>query len=116
MCANTEVLNQTSNGCLMICPECRIYHLTFGNFYLEFTENELTHFSVFLEKINVDYWESQFCNCTMKRKLAILSTQVNLSLLLNRTELEELKKLIYYKENKNTLLKVVNIAYDFYKN
>lgn len=52
----------------------------------------------------------------MKRKLAIPSTQVNLSLLLNRTELEELKKLIYYKENKNTLLKVVNIAYDFYKN
>lgn len=118
MSHKTKVLNQTKNGFLVSCSTCKLFHLTFGHFYLEFSRDELTHFGNFLVQIDPDYWDSKYCNCTMKRKIPIPTQQLNLYLLLNRTELEELKNLVFYKDNNEDipLIRVEHVDYDFIKN
>lgn len=118
MCHKTEVLSQTKNGLLVSCPSYGIYHLTFGHFYLELTEKELVHFRTFINEIDVEYWDNKYCSSTVKRKIPIPTQQLNLYLMFNRTELEELKSLVFYKERpKNThLLQVDDVDYDFIKN
>lgn len=118
MCYKTEVLNQTKNGFLISCSSCRVYHLTFGHFYLELTERELDHFGAFIDEIDANYWDNKYCSCTMKRKIPIPTQQPNLCLMLNRTELEELKSLVFFneKQKKMHLIQVEDVDYDFIKN
>ncbi|MFS4416744.1 DUF6686 family protein [Maribacter sp. 2307ULW6-5] len=98
MCRNINVLKRTRNGSMAHCGECKMYHLLFGQFALEFTAKELNHFGKFLMQLDADPWEQQHCNCTSPRKIAVATLQQNLQLLLNRNELEELKSLVFFKE------------------
>ena len=100
MCHKTKVLNQTKNGFLVLCSACRVYHLTFGRFYLELTEKELDYFGVFINEIDANYWDNNYWNYNMKRKIPIPTQQLNLYLMLNRTELEELKNLVFLRKSK----------------
>jgi hypothetical protein len=99
---------------MVFCKDCGVFHLTFGQFYLELTENELYHFGVFLHDLDPDFWENKYCDCSMRRKIPIPTQQVNLYLMLNRTELEELKNLVFYKERKGMhLINLEDVDYDF---
>ena len=114
----TKYLNQTKNGFLVFCKDCGVFHLTFGNFYLELTENELYHFCAFLQDLDAGYWENKYCGCTLKRKIPIPTQQINLYLMLNRTELEELKHLVFFKERQKgmQLIHIEDVDYNFIKN
>ena len=103
---------------LVFCKGCGLYHLTFGHFYLELTEKELYYLGAYLNEVDIDYWENKLCSCAMKRKIPIPTQQTNLCLLLNRTELEELKRLVFFRENDDRmdLIKVGDVDYDFIKN
>lgn len=114
----SKTLNQTKNGLLVFCKSCGVYHLTFGHFYLELTKTELHYFGTYITELDVDYWENKCSSCTMKRKIPIPTQQTNLCLLLNRTEVEELKTLLATKgaKDKIDIIKVKDIDYDFIKN
>lgn len=114
----TEVLNQTKNGYLVFCKTCTIYHLTFGYFYFELTENEFKSFRRYINEINVKFWEAEFSGCKMKRKIPVPTQHPNLYLMLNPADLEELKKLLFFKEKqvKVSLISIEDIDYDFIKN
>ena len=118
MCIKVKILKQTKTGTINFCAECSMYKLNFGHFTLEFTENELNHFGIFLIEIDIDYWESQYCHCAMKRKIPIATLQQNLYLMLNKEELEELKSLVFFKEGAGTmeLLPLEKIAYNLILN
>lgn len=118
MCYQTKVLNQTKNGFLMSCSECGMYHLTFGHFYLELTKKELYHFGIFLDDIDVSYWNTTYSSTTMRRKIPIPTQQKNLYLMLHPTELEELKRLVYFrdKEAYMPLIQLEDVDYVFVEN
>lgn len=118
MCHKAKVLNQTKNGYLVSCSSCMVYHLTFGHFYLELTEMEFAYFGAFIDKIDANYWDNKYSNNKLKRRIPIPTEQKNLYLMLNRTELEELKQLIFFNENeeKVDLIHVEDVDYDFIKN
>ena len=114
----TKYLNRTKNGSMVFCKDCGVFHLTFGNFYLELTEDELYHFGAFLQDLDAGYWENKYCGCTLKRKIPIPTQQTNLYLMLNRTELEELKRLVFFKERQKRmqLIQIEDVDYTFIKN
>ena len=100
MCCETKNLNQTRNGFLTYCVNCKIYHLTYGQFYLELNEQEFNQFGIYLEKIDPDYWENHFCSCKMQRKIPIPTLQANLTLMVSRYEVKDVKKLVFFNEKK----------------
>lgn len=118
MCHKTKKLSQTKNGSLLLCSTCNVYHLSFGHFYLELTKKELFNFGDFLDTIDVDYWNNKHLGCGMRRKIPIPTQQLNLYLMLNRTELEELKRLVFFKEKAMdmNLIQVRDVDYDFVAN
>ena len=39
-----KILNTTPNGLLLFCPNCKAYHLEFGNLFFRFSEEEMKEF------------------------------------------------------------------------
>ena len=118
MCHKINIVNQTKNGCLLKCTIHQIFYLDFGHFSFEFTEDELSEFGSFIFQIDAAYWENKNYNCLMKRKIPIPTLQQNLCLMINRAELEELKKLVFYKEKEKwiSMLEVKDVDYTFILN
>ncbi|WP_434036260.1 DUF6686 family protein [Formosa sp. 4Alg 33] len=117
MCHKAKVLNQTKNGFLVSCESCMVYHLTFGHFYLELTEMEFAYFGAFIDKIDVNHWHNTNCDNKIKRKIPIPTEQPNLFLMLNPTELNELKRLVFFKEQEPfQFISASDVDYDFIKN
>lgn len=119
MCQERKVVSKTKNGSIILCGQCDIYHFTFGQFYLDFSESELKSFKTFLKSIDATYWEEFYSDCNIKRKIPIPTQQTNLYIMLNKFELEELKLLTSFNANKTneiTLLSLKDIDYDFIVN
>ncbi|MEM9650072.1 MAG: DUF6686 family protein [Bacteroidota bacterium] len=117
MCDKIIPLKQTKNGFLLHCTCCETYHLTFGHFYLELNRKEMEHFKTYLEHLDPLYWENFYCSCSMKRKIPIPTLQLNLHIMLNRSELEELKGLLGISgASAQELIKAENVDYSYSKN
>ena len=50
-----SIINETSNGKLVFCTNCNLYHLEFGNLYFNFNESELQIFRKYVNSIDGDY-------------------------------------------------------------
>jgi len=96
MCNKIKIINQTSVGSLSKCS-CELYVLQFNNVFLEFDKYELLSFKKYISFINTEYWDSQIdsCNCTVSRKIPILTRQKNLFLIFNKSEFNALKFLLF---------------------
>ncbi|MEM8928341.1 MAG: DUF6686 family protein [Bacteroidota bacterium] len=94
MCSNAKVINRTPNGFFLQCKACKSFQVSFGNIFLDLTQKELSHFKKFLNELDSKYWEQMYCSCFVKRKIPIPTLQTNLQIMLNRSELEELKHLL----------------------
>ena len=114
----SKYLARTKNGSLVFCRDCGMYQLTFGQFHLELDRSELQHFGAFLEELDPDYWEGNFCDMGLRRRIPIPTQQDNLCLVLDRPELEELKGLVFYRKGQGSisLIKVRDVDYDFIMN
>ncbi|AUP80629.1 DUF6686 family protein [Flavivirga eckloniae] len=114
-CQNTIAKNYS--GQLSFCEDCQIYRLTFNNICIEFDEQEFSSFQMFLEAIDVDYWETKYERTAMGRKIPIQTIQHNLTIILNKQELEALKDLVMLKTKKPfNELSVIDIDYLFFLN
>jgi hypothetical protein len=89
-----QILNRTSNGILLFCQHRNRYQLLFNNLIFDFSSFEMTSFSDYLGKIDVDYWENEYQNSIYDKKIPIPSLQTNFIIMLNRKELEELRFLV----------------------
>ncbi|WP_298418148.1 DUF6686 family protein [uncultured Kordia sp.] len=112
MCNSLTIIGQVNNGILTFCKTCKIYHLEFTNIYLEFNEEEFKQFKAYLLTIEIGYWEHKYANVNIRRKIPIPTTQNNLTLLFNRSEITELITLFCSKStHEKPLLDVSQIDY-----
>ena len=99
MCNKIKIINQTNVGSLSRC-KCGLYVLKFNNVFLELDKDELVSFKKNISIINIEYWDSQIdsCNCTVSRKIPIMTRQKNLFLIFNKSEFNALKFLLFGKD------------------
>ena len=62
------------------------------------------------------YWESQFENTAIKRKIPIPTCQENLILIFDKIEFNALKSLFFNKKDSNRLLSLEEIEYNYILN
>ena len=112
MCEQIITLAKNYNGQLSYCEDCRVYHFTFNNIYIEFTKKELQLFKKYVSNIEVEYWETKNKTIIIKRKIPIGTMQENLSMIFNKQELKSLKDLIFQNTiRSNEKISVLDIDY-----
>ena len=112
MCHTIKMLKKNSFGNISICKDCGVYNISFTNIYLELPEQELVFFRDYISKIDVDYREYKYSSVPIKRKIVVLTTQKNISLLFDKTEFNAFKDLVFYDKSKtNKNLSVFDIDY-----
>jgi len=112
MCEQITTLAKNYNSQLSYCKDCRVYHFTFNNIYIEFTKKELKLFKKYVSNIEVEYWETKNENMVIKRKIPIGTMQENLSMIFNKQELKSLKDLIFQNTKRfNEKISVLDIDY-----
>lgn len=117
MCHQIKTIAKNCDGQLSFCSNCKAYHLTFGNIYIELTQEELVSFRTYVAGIDIEYWESKYEGMPIKRKIVINTLQSNLSLLFNRSELASFKDLLFQHTKKtNENLSVLEIDYTLFLN
>ncbi|GER58417.1 DUF6686 family protein [Patiriisocius marinus] len=117
MCHQIKIIAKNTNGELSICENCKVYHLTFNNLYIEFDFEEMLSFKNFVIGIEVDYWETKYNCMSMKRKIPIQTQQSNLVMIFNRQELASLRDLLTQTTKKPYgNLSVVEIDYTLFLN
>ncbi len=114
MC-NLKVLNRTSNGLLIFCPRNDMYQLSFNNLTLYLNSTEMCTFSNYLTKIDSDYWENEYENSIYEKKIPIPTLQANFIIMLNRKDLDELRRLMDLSKDYN-ILKSNEIDYKLFYN
>lgn len=117
MCHQVKTIAKNCNGNLSFCADCRRYHLTFNNIFIELSRKEMRAFKKFVGEIKMEYWENKYDGQVMERKIPIPTMQSNLVLLFNKQELESLKELIFWKKRKSQVfLSVLDIDYTLFLN
>ncbi len=117
MCHQTHTIAKNCHGQLSYCEGCQMYRLTFNNICIELNEEELDSFQKFLRAIDVDYWETKYERTAMTRKIPIQTVQHNLTIMLNKQELQALKDLVLQNTKKPfSKLSVPDIDYLFFLN
>lgn len=117
MCHKIETLAKNCHGDLSFCSSCSVYHLTFGNIYIELTPKEMLGFRNYVTDVDIEYWECKYERMPIKRKIVIKTMQQNLSLMFNRSELASLKNLLVFNTKKpNEALSVLDIDYTLFMN
>lgn len=109
MCCK-NVINRTTNGLLLYCDFREMYQLSFKNFVFDFNSNEMKSLTEYINKIDAEYWENEYCNSMYQKKIPIPTQQNNFILLFDREELEELKFLVGFT-NQNKYLHTSEINY-----
>tara|TARA_B100000795_G_C22558267_1_gene345268 strand:+ start:310 stop:663 length:354 start_codon:yes stop_codon:yes gene_type:complete len=117
MCHQIKTIAKNCNGQLSFCEECKIYHLTFNNIYLELRKQDMLSFQKYVSEIDVEYWETKYDSMPIKRKVVINTLHSGLSMLFNRSELDSFKDLLSENTKKvNDSLTVLDIDYTLFLN
>lgn len=114
MCC-VKVLSRIENGMLLFCPSSKVYQLTYKNLFLSLSRIELDAFMDYIQAINVSYWEKEYENSIYEKKIPIPTTQKNLMLMFQSSEIEELK-ILFGLEDNNKYLSANEINYKTYLN
>ena len=93
-----KVVNRTKSGLIRLCSSCEKYNITFNNIFLELTEKELENFKSYLDLTEIEYWENKYGFMNSKA-IPIPTNQHNLILVFNRSEFEEFKRLLAFKDD-----------------
>ncbi|MBN2747143.1 MAG: hypothetical protein JXR34_10495 [Bacteroidales bacterium] len=95
-----KILKETKNGRLFKCSSCSNYHLEFNNININFNEARLQSFQKYLQEMDGFEFEIRNSQSSFKRKIVIQTNTTGLNILLNQTELEELKCLLDFRKSK----------------
>ena len=98
MCKSVKVLSKVNSGELLFCEDCELFHLAFNNLFFVLNYDELERLKVYMEDIDIEYWEDKYENATVRRKIPLPSTQENLVIMFSRQELKELNTLLSFND------------------
>lgn len=88
---------------LAYCAKCRSFHLEFGNFFFQFTKQEMEGFKDYLDKVNGEYYEHLNRDTPNKRKIFLRLPIQGVYFALYLNELYELRTLVHcFEENTST--------------
>ena len=109
-----KVLNSSDNGRVFRCSSCNKIHIEFKNLNFNFNDKEFKSFFDYLISLDGLHWENKNRNIQYKRKILIPTNQNNMNILLNKDELNELRRLFILPVFKN--LEFCRIKYDICNN
>ncbi|TAE27642.1 MAG: hypothetical protein EAZ92_09190 [Candidatus Kapaibacterium sp.] len=81
-------------GVVFHCPHCQCYHVEFGNFVLDMTENELRSTENFWGTLDIDHWAKCSVPSAHVRKILIDMRPIKLKLAFTREEAEDIRALL----------------------
>jgi len=96
---NMKLVNKTSNGQIVFCPDCKVFHLEFGNLFLTLTPRELQSFYKYVCSIDYKYYRNHNKDAFNNRKLLLEVGCNRVKFCLYASELFELKNLLSGKNN-----------------
>ncbi len=85
---------RSKHGIVFHCPHCRCYHIEFGNFVLDLTEQELRTMAEFWRTLDIDYWVQCNAPSVHVRKVLVDMRPLKLKLAFTREEAEEIRSLL----------------------
>ncbi len=89
-------LSRTANGKIFMCSHCDKLHIEYNNFEFSFNPKEFNYFTDCINRIDGEYYEALNSNSPYSRKVIVPIGHRNISMLLSRSELNELKQLLNY--------------------
>jgi len=94
-----KVSNKTENGKVFKCSKCDAIHIEYKNLNFNFSEKQYKHFADYILKLDGEEWENKNRNSHYRRKIIIPIGHKSVNILLNNTELQELKQLFSSKKH-----------------
>ncbi|SNZ00259.1 DUF6686 family protein [Flagellimonas pacifica] len=116
MCKSLKILSQTKNGMLTFCNSSKLFQLVFNNLCFELYEWELEAFKSYIAQLDVSYWEKEFKNWIHERKIPISVGEKHFIILVSKSEIHEIKRLLTLQLNQVELLSYSDINYRFIEN
>jgi hypothetical protein len=110
-----KTINQTENGKIFRCPGCNKIHIEYKNLNFNFSDKEYKHFANYFKELDGQYWEKTNINMPYLRKIIVPIGHKNVNILLNNTELQELKNLFSKPIVKKHEI-ITHFKYDFSNN
>ncbi|CAM3962025.1 MULTISPECIES: DUF6686 family protein [Flavobacterium] len=98
-----EIIKRTTNGLLLFCPNANMFQLLFNNVLLNLTDFELKTFTRYIDKVDEEYWEKEYENSIYDKKIPIPTSQKNLMIMLDISEIKELRILMGLKKKQSFL-------------
>lgn len=89
-----EIISKTENGIVFKCSNCSSIHIEFKNLNFNFSERQYKEFSDYVLKMNSEELEAKNSESLYHRKIIISLGYKNFNVLLNKSEVAELKELL----------------------
>lgn len=116
MCEKLDSIIKNKYGEIYHCNTCKTYHVLFTNFHFILNYKQINTLRQRIKDIDVTYWDLQFKNTTIKRKIPIPTCQNNLILIFDKIEFNAFKSLFFNTKNNEQLLSVEEIEYNYILN
>lgn len=110
-----RIMNQTENGKVFRCSACNKIHIEYKNLNFNFNEEEYENFSSYFMELDGHYWESVNSQVSFRKKIIVPVGHKNLKVLLNNSELEELK-ILFSRGSTNHLNLLTHFNYKLINN
>ena len=101
MKSEETLIKKNGFGQLSFCKECNLFYLKFSSVLIELTRKEFRAFHIVVKDIDTNYWERLNKNSHESRIYPISTSQQNLVLIFNKSELQALKELVLITKSEN---------------
>jgi hypothetical protein len=92
-----NIINQTDNGKVFLCDTCNAIHIEYKNLNFNFSSIQFKNFVNYMSRLKGEEWEQKNRDSQYDRKILIPMGHDSFNVMLNNTELEEIKNLLHIK-------------------
>ncbi|PCH71323.1 MAG: hypothetical protein COC06_01420 [Bacteroidales bacterium] len=110
-----NVMNQTENGKIFRCSGCSKIHIEYKNLNFNFDDEEYKNFANYFMELDGPYWENVNIHVHFRKKIIVPVGHKNLNMLLDNSELQELKQL-FSKSITHQFNLLSHFNYDIFNN
>jgi len=95
--SSLNIINQTNNGKVFLCDTCNAIHIEYKNLNFNFTSEQFKNFVNYMSRLNWAEREPKNRDSYYDRKILIPMGHDSFNVMLNNSELEEIKNLLHIK-------------------